>query len=277
MTPRSRIAPTPSGYLHLGNAVNFALTAALAQSLNAGLFLRVDDLDAARARPEYREDIRETIAWLLPELAPDLLAAPVLQSERLHVYRDVLGGLRQNALLFACSCTRRELAAAREATAREAGGVDVNDYPGTCRGRGLDLDAAGVAWRMRESGVVVRQKDGAPSYQLASLVDDCALGVTHLVRGEDLRRSTELQRELARHLGYARFAGVRAWHHPLLTDARGNKLSKSAGAASVRALRVAGASRGHVFAKAGQLLGASGVTDLAELTYAVGESAVDWV
>ena len=275
MADRFRIAPTPSGYLHLGNAVNAALTAALAATHDARLSLRVDDLDAARVRPAYRRDVDEALAWLLPEAhAAGAFAAPLRQSARLDRYAHVLEGLRHNRLVFACACTRRQLAAAR-GTAQ----ADVNRYAGTCRERDLDLDAPGVAWRMRDSGLVVRQKDGRPSYQLASLTDDLDLGITHLVRGADLRASTELQRELARTLAglppgwlpagrpdFARFAGVRAWHHPLLTDADGAKLSKSAGATSVRALRGSGAGPEVVFAAAGRLVGAEGVTRLPDLT-----------
>ena len=283
--PRFRIAPTPSGYLHLGNGVNFALTAALAQTQEAHLALRVDDLDAARTREAYRADIRETIAWLFPpSLAKPLLATGVSQSSRLDRYAVVLEGLRQNRLVFACSCSRRELAAAREAS-----GADVNDYPGTCAERGLDLDAPDVAWRMRGSGVVVRQKDARPSYQLASLTDDVDAGTTHLVRGEDLRGSTAIQRVLAQALtaplpvatpqgwpDFARFGDVRSYHHDLLLGDGGEKLSKSAGAQSLRALRASTAGPSAVFAKAAQLLGHSGVTDLPGLTYVLGQRPVTW-
>ena len=286
MAERFRIAPTPSGYLHLGNAVNAALTAALAAAHDAGLTLRLDDLDAARVRPAYRRDVDEVLAWLLPAAhAAGAFATPLRQSARLDRYALVLGGLRQNDLVFACACTRRQLAAARGTDAPP----DVNRYPGTCRDRGLDLDAPGVAWRMRDSGLVVRQKDGRPSYQLASLTDDLDLGVTHLVRGDDLRASTALQRDLAHALAalppgrlpadgpdFAHFAAVRAWHHPLLTGPDGAKLSKSAGATSVRALREAGAGPERVFAAAGRLVGVEGVRSLAGLTEAVGARPPAW-
>ena len=285
MAGQFRLAPTPSGYLHLGNGVNFAITAALARAQDAPLSLRIDDLDAVRTREAYLLDIRETIAWLLPPgLALEVLSDVILQSARLAAYREVLEGLRQNSFVFACSCSRRQLAAARE-----AGDVDLNDYPGTCRERGLSLDAPGVAWRMRDSGVVVRQKDGQPSYQLASLTDDVVRGVTHLVRGEDLRDSTNIQRVLARALtaplpvrtpedwpDFARFAEVKTLHHPLLIDAAGGKLSKSAGADSLRALRAAGASPSVVFAKAAEVMGVAGVTDLPALAYALRRRTVAW-
>ena len=285
MAGHFRLAPTPSGYLHLGNGVNFAITAALAQAHDARLSLRIDDLDAARTREAYLADIRETIKWLLPaDLAGRILSDGVRQSTRLAAYREVLEGLRQNALVFACSCSRRQLAAARR-----AGGVDVNDYPGTCRDRRIPLDAPDVAWRMRGSGAVVRQKDRQPSYQLASLTDDVTSGVTHLVRGADLRDSTAIQRVLAEALtpplpvrtpadwpDFGRFAGVHTYHHPLLTDAAGAKLSKSDGADSLRALRADGASPLVVFAKAAEVMGVTGVTDLPTFTYALRQRTVVW-
>ena len=285
MRPHFRLAPTPSGYLHLGNGVNFAITAALAQAHDARLSLRIDDLDAARTREDYLLDIRETIEWLLPPaLARGVLADASRQSERLDAYRGVLEGLRQNSLVFACSCSRRQLAAAREAV-----DIDVNDYPGTCRERGLPLDAADVAWRMRDSGVVVRQKDGQPSYQLASLTDDVIRGVTHLVRGGDLRDSTAIQHVLAQALtaplpvrtpadwpDFGRFAEVETFHHPLLTDDADAKLSKSDGADSLRALRMAGAPPSVVFAKSAEVMGVTGVTNLPTFAYALRQRTVAW-
>ena len=279
---RFRIAPTPSGYLHLGNGVNFALTAALAHAHDAELGLRIDDLDAARVREAYRADVGATLRWLFPGgLVGRLLRAPTRQSDRRDRYAYVLAGLRQNGLVFGCDCTRRELAAARA-----GGGGDVNVYPGTCAGRALDLDADGVAWRMRASGVVVRQKDRGASYQLASLTDDVDLGVTHLVRGGDLRDSTALQRVLAQALtgvsgggdwpDFGRFGRVRAWHHPLLTDAGGRKLSKSAGDSSLAAVRARGGSAAGVFGAAGRLLGVAGLTDFAGLAAAARRVSIAW-
>ena len=282
MPARFRIAPTPSGLLHVGNGVNFVLTAALARVHGGALLLRVDDLDVARVRDAYLADIRDTIRWLLPgDLASSLASAAVQQSARRPRYASVLEGLRQNGLVFGCGCTRRQLAAARDGA-----GVDVNDYPGTCAGRGLDLDAPGVAWRMHGSGVVVRQKDGAPSYQLASLTDDVDLGVTHLVRGEDLRGSTAIQRVLAQALtgvaeagdwpDYGRFGAVRAHHHDLLTDVGGRKLSKSDGATSLRAWRQGGRGPGEVYAAAARVAGVTGVTDLVGLARALRAVGVEW-
>ena len=281
--PRLRIAPTPSGLLHLGNGVNFALTAALADALGAELRLRVDDLDAARVRPAYLTDIAATLRWLLPERANELLDGAAYQSKRRERYTAVLEDLRQNGELFACACTRREIRAAQSAAAGREGGGDVNAYPGTCLGQALGLDRPDVAWRLRPrpgslSATVLRQRDGTPAYQLASLIDDVEFGITHLVRGADLRSSTDLQRQLARVLAangtqaYAAFAQVRAWHHPLVTDADGRKLSKSAGATSLAALRATPDGQARVFAEAGRLIGGADCSDLTSLTEVLREN-----
>ena len=271
--PRLRIAPTPSGLLHLGNGVNFVLTAAAARQLGGSLALRVDDLDARRTRPAYLADIGDTLRWLLPVVADDLLAGAGYQSQRRERYEEVLGDLRSADLVYGCRCTRRELAAAR--AAGSPSGQDVNDYPGTCRSRGLGLDASGTAWRTRDGDIVVRQRDGSPSYQLASLVDDVDAGITHLVRGADLADSTRMQAVLAQALAplrpaFGAFAKTRCLHHGLVRDATGAKLSKSAGATSLRAMRARGVGAGAVLAEAGKLLGVADVPSLSAL------AAVAW-
>ena len=260
MSPSLRLAPTPSGYLHLGNGVNFALNALLAERLGGRLLLRVDDLDAARLRPAYLDDLADTLHWLLPRRADELLRTAVYQSGRRERYRAALALLRDRGLLYACACSRRDIRAAQEAAGLP---FDVNAYPGTCRGAARALDQPDVAWRLRpDVGVrgdfVVRQRDGTPAYQLASVVDDVDLGITHVVRGVDLRASSEMQRVLAQALArvapqYAAFAKTKLIHHPLITDEAGRKLSKSAGSASLRTWREAGRDPGEVFALAARL------------------------
>ncbi len=264
--PCLRLAPTPSGYLHLGNGVNFVLTAACAAAIDADLFLRIDDVDRLRTRDAYLTDIGETLHWLLPRQANSLLDGMVCQSSRVSRYAEVLAGLRQNDLVFACACTRKQLAATRAAAP-----TNVNDYSGTCEALARDLDTVGTVWRMRESGIVVRQKEGQASYQLASLTDDVDLGVTHLVRGEDLRASTQMQRVLAKAISthsepaFAAFLDVGAWHHPLVCGGDSRKLSKSAGADSLAALRHAGVHASEVLAQAAMLIGGAPVTQFDEL------------
>ncbi|RYY61539.1 MAG: tRNA glutamyl-Q synthetase [Chitinophagaceae bacterium] len=256
---RTRIAPTPSGYLHRGNALSFLLTARRAREAGARLLLRIDDMDRDRLRPEYVQDVFDTLAFL--EIRPDEGPVNALdfeahwsQRHRLPLYEAALRQLRESGRLFACTCSRAALLQAHP------DGI----YTGTCRHKGLPLDTPGAAWRLRtdataplrvqlpggafrtaplpenQTDFIVRKKDGFPAYQLCSLVDDGHFGVDYIVRGEDLWDSTLAQLYLARVLGDEAFAACTFEHHPLLLDASGGKLSKSAGAASIRHFRAAG-------------------------------------
>jgi glutamyl/glutaminyl-tRNA synthetase len=262
----TRIAPTPSGYLHLGNAVNFVLTWLMARRAGGQILLRVDDLDADRKRPEYVADIFETLDWLgldydLGPTGPDDFEARWSQRHRLARYGETLTQLVDYELVYACGLSRRQLA--------EYGGTYPDGtYPAAGRTQALPLDAPGVAWRFRTgeideagyvSDFVVRRRDGLPAYQIASLTDDVDFGVTHLMRGQDLLASTRMQRQLAERLGWPSFLGTLVGHHPLLLSADGQKLSKSAGsgaegAASLRLMRAAGRGPERVFQAVGTLL-----------------------
>lgn len=250
---KARLAPTPSGYLHQGNATNFALNALLAAE--GALLLRIDDLDRARFRPEYLEDIFRVIDWLGiqvtegPQDAADF-AAHWSQDRRMPAYHAALTQLRESPLVFACPCTRKVLASGQHAH--------------RCKERRIDLATPGVAWRLdtarlaeniripdriRANGftlslaavipdVILRKKDGRPSYQLACTVDDYLLGITQVGRGEDLLPSTAVQAVLSDLLGYPPlFERIEFVHHPLLLDPKGGKLSKSSGAAGISSLR----------------------------------------
>lgn len=250
---QSRLAPTPSGFLHIGNVANMVLTWLLARSAGGQVLLRIDDLDADRMRPEYLEDIFKTLEWL--GLDWDLGPTGIhdfqrnwSQHHRLQLYDELLSTLRQRELLFACSCSRKTL--------QEFHGL----YPDICTYKHLDLDAADMAWRLHvpaetriqvtdailgamevnlsaiSGPFVVRRRDGLPAYQVASLADDLHFGSNLIVRGMDLLPSTAMQLYLASISGNAAFAGVTFQHHQLWLDGQGNKLSKSAGA-QARSLR----------------------------------------
>jgi len=267
---RTRYAPTPSGFLHRGNVTNFLLAWALARSRDGEILLRIDDLDAPRVRPAYLADVFSTLRrfQLDYDLGPSDetdLADGWSQRHRLETYALYLERLRATGLVYACDCSRRQI---RE---RSTNGL----YPGTCRHRGMPLDQPGLAWRIRvdeqcavsppeafkrpvapvqlaaEMGdFVVRKKDGTPAYQLASLVDDLEFGVTELVRGRDLLASTAAQLFLAETLGEVEWRNrVRCYHHPLLTEVNGEKLSKSAGAAAVNQPSEIGATRSAIIAQ----------------------------
>lgn len=221
---RTRIAPTPSGYLHTGNAVNFALVDAFAKTRGCEIALRIDDLDAPRVRPEFVEDIFRVLMWLDIEWQVGPRAAADLESwgQKRHMRdyvqaRDVL--LAQGDAFYACACSRGNRRSSRC----------------VCASQTLTLETDQTSLRMRwKSGEdpVVWRRDGLPAFHLTSVVDDDRMGVTHVVRGEDLQESTEFQQALSLRLPGNRFSSTHALHHPLVLDASGRKLSKSAGAGS---------------------------------------------
>ncbi|MEZ0538554.1 glutamate--tRNA ligase family protein [Fibrella arboris] len=264
-----RLAPTPSGYLHLGNALNFVLTWLAARQRGARILLRIDDLDAARKRTEYVDDVFRTIDFLgldydLGPSSPTDFEANWSQHHRMARYVDTLERLRASGRVYACGLSRKEL------TTYGA------TYPAHGRNQHLLLSEPGVAWRFRAEGggagdFVVRRRDGLPAYQIASLTDDHDFGVTHLVRGNDLVDSTDRQRQLAEVLHWGGFLHAQVWHHPVLTDQAGNKLSKSAGrsgmaTATIRAIRDQGNVPDMVYRQVAQLLNSpADVASLADL------------
>lgn len=279
-TVRSRLAPTPSGYLHVGNAFSFVLTWLLTRAQNGSLHLRIDDLDSDRTRPEYIRDIFETLEWLGldydsgPRSEEDF-RQNWSQRRRLSEYNKALIRLREQNDLFACECSRSTALAFSE------NGI----YTGLCRNKQIPLDKAQTAWRFRsdqdskvhfldlEQGeystntalamgdVVLRRKDGIPAYQIASLTDDILDGITFIVRGSDLLPSTAVQCVLAQRLQWSSFQNVQFLHHHLLSDAKGKKLSKSQGAESLKAWREAGRTPHKIYTLVAEYLG---ITSLRE-------------
>jgi glutamyl-tRNA synthetase len=271
---QTRIAPTPSGFLHLGNAYSFLLTKALAEKHGAKILLRIDDLDRERYRQEYVQDIFDTLDFLEIQIhqGPSSVAefeSQWTQQERMPLYQEALDQLQQSRLLFSCTCTRSQILQI------DPRGI----YLGQCMDRRMPLDKNEAAWRINTldadfldyiaypstqksalipeeaSCYVVRKKDKDPAYQLASLVDDIHFGVDLIVRGQDLFPSTLAQLDLARILGKEEFAKTTFYHHPLLKGPDQSKLSKSAGAFSIRQLRQEGKSLGDVFQLLGKSLG----------------------
>lgn len=244
---KTRLAPTPSGYLHAGNALNFLLTAALAKQCGAKLLLRIDDLDRERYRTAYAVDVFETLSFLnihWNEGPRRLEEFESLWSQqcRMNLYEAALEKLKVKNAVFACTCSRTQTEHC------------------CCKEKGLSLDAPKVSWRLHTTAdliavrtlngntrnvalpdemknFVVRKKDGLPAYQLASVVDDLHFNVDVIVRGEDLWPSTVAQHFLARQLDEEKFSAIRFYHHPLLKTATGEKLSKSAGDTSIKQWR----------------------------------------
>ncbi|MBK7936373.1 MAG: hypothetical protein IPJ82_04525 [Lewinellaceae bacterium] len=256
---RLRLAPTPSGFLHAGNALNFILNWLAARRSGASVLLRIDDLDAGRKRPEYVQDVFDSIEWLGldwdegPESSDDF-EKNWSQHLRLPLYFKVLEQLREKNLLFACRKSRRDL--------EPCGG----GYPPEFREQGLGFDDPDVAWRIKTPpgfslpDFVVRRRDGLPAYQVTSLADDLHFGITHVIRGADLEESTAAQQFLSGCLSEDKFLKINFLHHPLITDEQGEKLSKSAGAFSLKCIREGGAGPEAIFRRVAHILGLPGET-----------------
>lgn len=286
---RSRFAPTPSGYLHLGNAFSFLLTWLLVRREGGELLLRIDDMDADRKRPEYVQDIFDTLHWLqlsyhAGPANPEDFETNWSQHHRIPLYEKAINKLCQSPdMVFACTCSRAQLAQSGSAA-----------YPGTCVSKRLPLDTPDAALRLfvdhtikvtMDCGIaticdyplgkntgsfVVRRRNGLPAYQLASLCDDLHFGINAVVRGEDLCGSTAQQLYLAQCLEEPAFAKSIFVHHPLLKDDHGLKLSKSEGALALRTLRENGKTPGFVYSWFARVTGITQtpVTTINELLYA---------
>ncbi len=252
--PSGRFAPTPSGPLHVGN-LRTALVAWLFARSDAGaLWLRFDDLDAEAVRAEHYRSQADDLRAL--GLGWD--GEPVRQSERLALYREALAELEAADVVYPCFCSRREI---REAAQAPNGSLAGHDYPGTCRdltpADRTDRQAAGrtPALRVRAAGTVVdfddrlagpqhhelddfvvMRNDGTPAYHLVNVVDDHAMGIDLVVRGDDLLPSAARQLYVARLLGRSEPAQA---HVPLVLAPDGSRLAKRHGAVGL-AERVAG-------------------------------------
>ena len=222
-----RFAPSPTGSLHLGN-LQTALASFLQVRRRQGIWrLRIDDLDTPRTKPGAIKAIQEDLCWLGLEWDGPV----ILQSQHRGWYYSWLSWLRREGLLFPCRCSRRDLAGLAR-------------YPGTCRqgDRGWGWQQGRLpSWRLRvpnhdpygSGDVVLRRADGFVAYQLATVLDDLRCGITHVVRGEDLREAEAAQRSV--------FAVLQApaptFHYaPLVMDAQGEKLSKREQSTGLKAL-----------------------------------------
>jgi glutamyl/glutaminyl-tRNA synthetase len=249
--PATRFAPSPTGYLHLGHIVNAIYTWGLARALGGRVLLRVEDHDRIRSRPEFIHGLLDDLDWL--GFNADEGREPLLrQSERDDIYRAALDGLRERGRVYACDCSRTEIGGERYGgRCRNLGLAEV---PGRSLRVRLDAGAASaldlVQGRIEQvpseqcGDLLVRDRDGHWTYQFAATVDDWRQGVTLVIRGADLESSTGRQVALARLLG--RDEPPVFLHHPLILDAHGRKLSKSAGDTGVRELRARGMSAADV-------------------------------
>jgi glutamyl/glutaminyl-tRNA synthetase len=227
----SRLAPTPSGYLHWGNLYNFAQTWTRVRQAQGVLWLRIDDVDASRYRKEYVMDLFETLRWL----GLDWDRGPQNGEEFERVYSQSLRTAEYRSLLdrvptYVCACSRREIALRGQPLGQTG-------YDGHCRQLRLDWVEGETCLRAVCNDLVVWTRENRPAYHWASVCDDVRMQTTHLIRGEDLRESSEFQLELARVAGWKDYLAIQHEFHPLLLDSRGVKYSKSADSESLKVWR----------------------------------------
>ena len=228
---RGRFAPSPTGVLHLGNLQTALLSWLVARQAGGAWLLRIDDLDTPRNRAGAIEAIQSDLRWL----GLDWDGPVLLQSERRGTYHSWLSWLRRSGRLFACRCSRRQLA-------------DQPTYPGFCRTAGHNWgwqQQRLPSWRLRvadddphaSGDVVLRRADGFIAYQLATVIDELSFGITDVIRGVDLREALPAQRSLFTALGES---PPQFRHGPLLRDASGQKLSKREASSGLEPLRAEG-------------------------------------
>lgn len=257
----TRFAPSPTGLLHLGHGLSALLALQWARETGGQFLLRFDDIDAARVRDAYYVATITDLAWLGVEADEP----PVRQSQRLPLYAAALEKLRDMGLAYPCFCSRKDLA---QSAAAPHGPTPI--YPGTCRNLPPHAVAARLtageapAWRLDMTAAIARtgaliwhdmagrthyadpaahgdivlaRRDAPTSYHLSSTIDDAEMGISHVVRGADLRVTTDVHRLLQALLT---LPTPIYQHHPLIGDAMGRRLAKRDGAASLAAMRDAG-------------------------------------
>jgi len=261
---RGRLAPSPTGLLHLGHARTFWTAQKRAQACGGTLILRNEDIDSTRFKLEFVSQMIEDLRWFGFEWqeGPDCGGpfAPYNQSERMKFYRAALEKLRRGGFIYPCTCSRKDIQQAVRAP--NLGEDDEPFYPGTCRqNRESEIVNRKFSWRFRVpdgeiisftdgnfgpqqfvagrhfGDFVVWRHDDVPSYQLACVVDDAAMQITEVVRGADLLLSTARQILLYHALALNPPA---FYHCPLLCDESGERLAKRHDALSLRTLRASG-------------------------------------
>lgn len=277
VSPVTRFAPAPTGYLHLGHLVNALYTWGIARATGGRVVLRVEDHDRQRSRAGYEVALLDDLERLgLPPDEPSLAelragASPWRQSDCGAVYEEALGRLRGDGLVYECHCTRSTVAAWQAKRGRAWRGPGC---PGGCRehagsgkrpaglrvavGEGSeewhDLLAGPAQGEPAASGdVLVRDRLGNWTYAFCVVVDDLRHGVDLVIRGRDLLDATPVQLRLARLLG--RRQPAHHLHHPLLRLSSGRKLSKAEGDTSVRSLLEAGWSGSQLLGHVAHLVG----------------------
>ncbi|MEM7270524.1 MAG: tRNA glutamyl-Q(34) synthetase GluQRS [Pseudomonadota bacterium] len=261
-----RIAPSPTGRLHLGHAFSALTAYEAAQNAGGVCLLRIEDIDIGRSRREFEDGIYEDLRWLGVQWPEPVLR----QSGNFPAYRSALDRLTAMGLTYPCSCTRRDIVSAMDDP--QEGGPDGPVYPGTCRvgadeakpcvirlkmaeavaqapalsfveiGSGPNGEHGEIAvdpeWLIKKAGdIVLARKDAPTSYHLSVVVDDAAQGVTHVTRGEDLFPATPIHRLLQALLD---LPTPIYRHHRLIRDEDGKRLAKRHDSAALATLRAQG-------------------------------------
>ncbi|NDG73505.1 MAG: tRNA glutamyl-Q(34) synthetase GluQRS [Proteobacteria bacterium] len=255
-----RLAPTPTGHLHIGHASTFAMAHRRARASGGRIFLRIEDLDPHRCKSQFAREAMEDLNWL----GLDWDEKPVFQSDRKSLYVEAWRRLREGGFIYSCAKSRRELSS--HAPHEEEPVFPVEWRADTSEAWKYQ-SPAGANWRFRVpdgrkiafvdghcgrvektalqdfGDFLVWNRDDIPAYELAVVVDDIAMKITEVVRGEDLLTSTARQILLYEALG----SRPPAWYHcPLVRDAQGIRLAKRTGGLSLRDLRASGKTPGDV-------------------------------
>ncbi|MBP5286011.1 MAG: tRNA glutamyl-Q(34) synthetase GluQRS [Kiritimatiellae bacterium] len=253
MTCTGRLAPSPTGALHLGNVRTFMIAYLRARSQGGRLLMRMEDLDHPRDKPGAAREAIEDLRWLGFEWDGEI----VFQSGRRELYRDAIGKLREKGLAYPCTCSRKDVESAQSAPHE---GEQLR-YPGTCRGK-HETFPPGACWRFRVDGdsrvafddafagrfeqdvgetlgdFPLARDEGGAGYTLAVVVDDAEMGVTEVVRADDLLPATPAQILVQRALG---LPTPGYFHVPLVVGPDGRRLAKRHGDTRISSYRARGA------------------------------------
>ena len=276
----TRLAPSPTGALHLGNIRTFVINWVLARQNGWKILLRIDDLDGPRKKPGAVEQALDILEWI----GLDWDRGPIFQSRQMELYHEAFASLARQGLVYPCACSRKEIEQA-SVSAPHAGELR---YPGTCRLRQLgppdqiwnEASQTGCRIRIpdetiefrdhvagaqahnvqREVGdFLIRTRGGDPSYQFSVVIDDQHARIRHVVRGDDLLGSTARQLWIYRLLG---FAAPEYWHLPLVVGTDGRRLAKRHGDTRVTTLREQGISPHRLLGWIGNCSGVPNPGDL---------------
>ena len=269
----TRFAPSLTGYLHLGHVLHMIHVWGIARSTGGRVVSRIEDHDQSRNRPEYEPAILADMQWLgfVPDLGISAEKAPIpsfyRQSDCAHHYEDALRILAGKGLVYGCECSRKEIRAKQVNRSGEL------CYTGTCAEKNLSLSGNTVRFRVPDGEVIfsdltlgercqtpstqcgdfsLRDRTGQWTYQFCCVCDDIRQGINLVVRGEDILSSTGRQIQLFQALDSPAPA---YFHHPLVCDAHGEKLSKRQRSESITRLRESGVSASEVMGRAAYLAG----------------------